>query len=1085
MRKATLVGMFAAAVLATFACAAQGAPVSYRGLDCDALGSASALVWSPKSNLAELHCSEIGSSGQDGISVALPASTGAWQCLFGPTPAGMVSPDQLSMSLFDSSDPADLPMAVATQSMLAGRVQWSLDCPDATEYIVRIYSDNTLVFSGVSLSPPVVELPTGVSVCEPGSTTSASTGEASISNTRQRILDLETKLIAIGLLLYNGTDFQGNRINVVAVGAGASAAGIKMKEVRRAELRASCATPGSGGGGGGGFSVSNHSRRFGIGIDTPAPPLGMSVSDGSVLSSPSPGLTRVMLGGGTANWRATFSDLSRPASLLHCWGMDFAPIPASSLTGGAQLECRVPSSWTSGPDTTRIAVLDDGGGLGTTLHVMNGDGVHIKLFSVLAWSGSSPFPLAGGASPATLVVPVNNPPTAFHVVEAGGDLLVRCPMPAGSVFFSNGSVHPCDSLEVRVSGSGDDDCDGLLPCTLAGHAVDHCDVLFVVMTHMHQVATHNGVSVSATGHATISGGGGGAGGLIGEMSVRDMSVLGCDGAVMSGAGGALRVELKDKFQDGDIPTQQQFTAVIDSRFGSGPPPGDGGSDEVSSLEALYSHGTGGGMIARYKVHCVHRGEGRLFVQLSDGTICDPSDCDDDGDGTMDFRQLMGGTTSIMGHAHSVSYRRDSPWTECFDVEFRAPMTVTVHGEDHDILGLRVWRNRGGEHIGTPAPPVGALRLNGLPPGVPVTGTLGVCGLDFDRIDVHTAGSGIEAHGLGSTIDGFPVVETWCALADSGGTDCDDDDPISPGLTLRVRGRQQAVVIDKKFPLASPAGPVHRGIAFTATLDPAMDASGEGSFEMVMGGTSGGVMNDHLAVWLSKKGYDHYMSKATMANAQSNPLYVECFSGGLPTTSFLQTDSIAISRAPGAVVCVGDYGGSGRLAIVLSGFAPGTTVRPPGGGPDQDCDRVVISPSGAYEPATFDGSCAISLWGLPPGIPVTGTRLAAIPFEDPALAVGPGAPVHVFALSRPWPNPARGALRANFSLPAAAQVRARVFDLGGRMVATLADARFAAGQHTLAWDGRLAGGAPAPAGLYFLRVTRDGRDARTARFTQLR
>jgi hypothetical protein len=117
--------------------------------------------------------------------------------------------------------------------------------------------------------------------------------------------------------------------------------------------------------------------------------------------------------------------------------------------------------------------------------------------------------------------------------------------------------------------------------------------------------------------------------------------------------------------------------------------------------------------------------------------------------------------------------------------------------------------------------------------------------------------------------------------------------------------------------------------------------------------------------------------------------------------------------------------------------------------------------------------------------VTGLRLAAIPFQDPSLAVGPGAPPRVFALSRAWPNPAHGALRAGFSLPAAAQVRARVYDVGGRVVATLADSRFSAGEHTLAWDGRLAGGSPAPAGLYFLRVTRDGRDARTTRFTQLR
>ncbi len=81
---------------------------------------------------------------------------------------------------------------------------------------------------------------------------------------------------------------------------------------------------------------------------------------------------------------------------------------------------------------------------------------------------------------------------------------------------------------------------------------------------------------------------------------------------------------------------------------------------------------------------------------------------------------------------------------------------------------------------------------------------------------------------------------------------------------------------------------------------------------------------------------------------------------------------------------------------------------------------------------------------------------------------PATPPGDLAL-RVWPNPGR-AVRIAWSLPAAAQVRAAIYDLAGRLVADLGSREYAAGAHLLRWDGRGRDGRPAGAGVFFVRLT---------------
>ncbi len=95
------------------------------------------------------------------------------------------------------------------------------------------------------------------------------------------------------------------------------------------------------------------------------------------------------------------------------------------------------------------------------------------------------------------------------------------------------------------------------------------------------------------------------------------------------------------------------------------------------------------------------------------------------------------------------------------------------------------------------------------------------------------------------------------------------------------------------------------------------------------------------------------------------------------------------------------------------------------------------------------------------------------------AKAPGA----LALASPWPNPARNQSVLRFTLPAASTVRLDIVDVSGRVVATLAEGAYEAGEHTMAWDGQDASGRASAPGLYFVRLHTASGD-RTSRLVRL-
>jgi hypothetical protein len=95
-------------------------------------------------------------------------------------------------------------------------------------------------------------------------------------------------------------------------------------------------------------------------------------------------------------------------------------------------------------------------------------------------------------------------------------------------------------------------------------------------------------------------------------------------------------------------------------------------------------------------------------------------------------------------------------------------------------------------------------------------------------------------------------------------------------------------------------------------------------------------------------------------------------------------------------------------------------------------------------------------------------LTSLPAATPAASVPPA-----LALSAPWPNPARGAVRMTLALTRDAIAEVTIYDALGRRVSTPHEGALMAGRHVIEWDGRDARGARARAGVYFASARCEG------------
>jgi hypothetical protein len=77
------------------------------------------------------------------------------------------------------------------------------------------------------------------------------------------------------------------------------------------------------------------------------------------------------------------------------------------------------------------------------------------------------------------------------------------------------------------------------------------------------------------------------------------------------------------------------------------------------------------------------------------------------------------------------------------------------------------------------------------------------------------------------------------------------------------------------------------------------------------------------------------------------------------------------------------------------------------------------------------------------------------------------------ITRTTPNPFTATTDVEFVLDRAGRARVDVYDVGGRVVARLADADYTEGVQSVAWDGRDTGGRQVPSGVYFVKLSANG------------
>ncbi len=81
-----------------------------------------------------------------------------------------------------------------------------------------------------------------------------------------------------------------------------------------------------------------------------------------------------------------------------------------------------------------------------------------------------------------------------------------------------------------------------------------------------------------------------------------------------------------------------------------------------------------------------------------------------------------------------------------------------------------------------------------------------------------------------------------------------------------------------------------------------------------------------------------------------------------------------------------------------------------------------------------------------------------------------------ALMQNFPNPFNPTTVLTYDVASAGQVTIRVFDVSGRLIRTLLDARKEIGRHQVEWNGKNASGSMVPSGIYFYRMRTSGFDA---------
>ncbi len=133
----------------------------------------------------------------------------------------------------------------------------------------------------------------------------------------------------------------------------------------------------------------------------------------------------------------------------------------------------------------------------------------------------------------------------------------------------------------------------------------------------------------------------------------------------------------------------------------------------------------------------------------------------------------------------------------------------------------------------------------------------------------------------------------------------------------------------------------------------------------------------------------------------------------------------------------------------------------------------------YEVGTTNGSGSVTLYVNPTTtgtISVVAWARDHISYQGSISVTGVGveegrtSPVFTNGTGAVYPSPAMSIATIPFSIAAAGDARVDVYDVAGRIVATLAAEEMAAGQHSIVWNLEDSSGSTIPSGVYHVRIS---------------
>lgn len=205
-------------------------------------------------------------------------------------------------------------------------------------------------------------------------------------------------------------------------------------------------------------------------------------------------------------------------------------------------------------------------------------------------------------------------------------------------------------------------------------------------------------------------------------------------------------------------------------------------------------------------------------------------------------------------------------------------------------------------------------------------------------------------------------------------------------------------------------------------------------------------------------------------------------GSHPTLSFrvhdLGHDAL---QAQLRITAAAIAGGAGRFSLTPP-FTPVTI------GAVGRSFHVQFDAAGATEDSLYEASLELTTADEPlPGATPQATLsllLGATLEGGGTVSVGGTLP-SATVLFAPAPNPLRESSTLRFDVAREEAVAIAIYDLSGRRVAQLLDARLTPGRYSVTWSGRRSTGAAAGAGLYFVRLTTASGGRSTARLAIVR